>query len=298
MTLAELIQELANRTNFDIENVELKKLVTNPTLSQIDVPIEYLNAIQSNLYNENEAKINPSLNNHFKKHYIGTALNAVDSKISEILNKTNVSEDIKSNILNESNTYNKINMLSEILNSTQQSQQKSNTDNNEKQSLINKIEELQQLLQFEQENREFYLQHINDDWNNKLMNKEIDSLFKSYNYAIDIDKNITARTARELFEQKLNENGGKYVYTEQGIKLVNKDTPDLPFTLNNKQVDIKSFAENILAENKLLKINKSNDTIENKNPLENLTNYNNTIAPAAKSQTQKALADFMAGSRS
>ena len=122
-------------------------------------------------------------------------------------------------------------------------------------------------------------------------------MFGSYNYALDLDKDVTVATARNLWEKKLREKGGTYHYTADGLKLVNAEAPDLPFTIDNKQIDIKTFTESVLAEAKLLKVNNQAPTptpagVPTPTPLPN-----KPVSPAAKNQISKALADFRAGSQ-
>ena len=122
-------------------------------------------------------------------------------------------------------------------------------------------------------------------------------MFSGYNYALDLDKDVTISTAKGLWEKKLKERGGKYVFTNDGLKLVNAEAPDLPFTIDNKTVDVKSFTENVLAEAKLLKVQGQTPATPTQTPTPTpTTQVTKPTAPAAKSAISKALADFRAGS--
>jgi hypothetical protein len=303
MTLAELIQELANRVNIDNDNIDLKTLVMNPNLSQINISDELSNEFQSKLMSEDQARINPNLNTHFKKHYIGTALKTVDSKIADLVNALELDDNYRSHFDNEQNTYNKIEMIAQLIKDNKSNNNKSNNKQDsdyDKQSLLNKINELTEQLNWEKESRDYYIQDINNDWKNRLSEKELNSIFSQYNYAMDIDKDIAVQTARTLVEKKLKEKGGMYTFDDQsGFKLVNYETPDLPFTIDNKQIDFKKFVDNVLAENKLLKVNtpaehQQTNTQATINELSVLKA--NMPAPAARTQTSKAISDFIAGS--
>ena len=296
MTLAEFIQELANRVDFNVDDDQLKAVVTTPILSQIQAPISLAQALQSKLMTEDDAKTNPNINNHFKKHYIGTALKTVDSKLIDVLNSLEFDDNYKNEIANEQNTYNKLELIASYLKNNK-SNNKSDIKNTDLKEYLAKIQELQSALEFEKESRQWYIDDINQNWQNKLSEKEINSIFSQYNYAVDIDKDIAAETARRLVEKKLNEKGAKYIYNENGISLVNAETPDLPFTIDNKKIDFKNFVDSVLSENKLLKVNSDTPQPIGQpiNDISMLKN-NQLKAPAATSQTKKAIADFIAGS--
>ena len=132
---------------------------------------------------------------------------------------------------------------------------------------------------------------VNAQWASKLTDKEINSMFSNYDYAMDLDKEIQIQTARNVWERELKNKGGKYIYGEDGLKLVNAETPDLPFTIDNKQVDVKQFTEGVLAQNKLLKVTKAPAKAAMPEQAPQPLPGN----PTAKSQVSKALADFRAG---
>jgi hypothetical protein len=121
-------------------------------------------------------------------------------------------------------------------------------------------------------------------------------MFSQYNYALDLDKDITISTAKGLWEKKLKEKGGKYTFTNDGLRLVNAEAPDLPFTIDNKTVDVKSFTENVLAEARLLKVQGAAPASPSSTPTPAPVQVNKSTAPGAKNLASKALADFRAGS--
>ena len=89
------------------------------------------------------------------------------------------------------------------------------------------------------------------------------------------------------------------MFTNDGLKLVNAEAPDLPFTIDNKTVDVKSFTENVLAEAKLLKVQGQAPATPTQTPTPTPTvQVSKPVAPAAKGAMSQALADFKAGSNS
>ena len=291
MTLAEFIQELSERVQIDAADEQLKALVMNPALSNVQVPSNVAASVQQRLMTENEAKINPVV----KKHFTGTALSTVDSKIKDLLDEFSFDEETKASILTEQSTYNRIPMLAKAI--ADAKDRSISATGGEKKALVDKINELQNLLNAEKEARKSDINNVNSQWESKLTEKELYAMFSGYNYALDLDKDVTISTAKGLWEKKLKEKGGKYQFTNDGLKLVNAEAPDLPFTIDNKTVDVKSFTENVLAEAKLLKVQGQAPATPTQTPTPTpAVQVSKPTAPAAKSAISKALADFRAGS--
>jgi hypothetical protein len=290
MTLAEFIQELSDRVQIDAADEQLKQLVMNPALSSVQIPSNIAASVSSKLMTENEAKTNFNI----KKHFTGTALSTVDSKIKDLLDEFAFDDETKSNILTEQSTYNRIPMLAKAI--ADAKERSINATGGEKKTLVDKIGELQNLLNAEKEARKSDIDRVNSQWQNQLTEKELYAMFSQYNYALDLDKDVTISTAKGLWEKKLKEKGGKYTFTNDGLKLVNAEAPDLPFTIDNKTVDVKSFTENVLAEAKLLKVQGATPTPVANTPTPTPAPVAKSVAPGAKSAISKALADFKAGS--
>lgn len=289
MTLAEYIQSISERVGIDNGDEALKQIVTNPALSQITVPSSIVSQTNSKLMTEDEAKINPVI----KKHFTGTALNTIDTKIKEVLESYDFDDEIRNEILGETSTYNRIPLLAKAIADARQ--KAISATGGEKKALLDKVNELQGLLNQERDARKQDVEKINSNWQSQLTDKELQAMFSGYDYALDLDKDVTIATARNLWEKKLREKGGKYVYTNDGIKLVSNDAPDLPFTIDNKTVDVRAFTESVLAEAKMLKVNKAPTPTSAPTPTPQPMGAR-PAAPAAKNQTSKALADFRAGS--
>lgn len=290
MTLAEFIQELSDRVQIDAADEQLKQLVMNPALSSLQIPSNLMASVSSKLMTENEAKNNFTI----KKHFTGTALSTVDSKIKDLLDEFGFDDETKTSILSEQSTYNRIPMLAKAISDAKE--RSINATGGEKKTLVDKIGELQNLLNAEKDGRKLDIDRVNSQWQSQLTDKELYAMFSQYNYALDLDKDITISTARNLWEKKLKERGGKYQFTEDGLKLVNSESSDLPFTIDNKQVDIKTFTENVLAEAKLLKVQGNSPAPTSSTPTPAPVQVNKTITPGAKNVASKALADFKAGS--
>jgi hypothetical protein len=290
MTLAEFIQELSDRVQIDAADEQLKQLVMNPALSNVQIPSNIAASVQSRLMTESEAKTNLNV----KKHFTSTTLGSVDSKIKDLLDEFGFDDEMKSNILTEQSTYNRIPMLAKAI--ADMKEKSISATGGEKKVLVDKISELQNLLNAEKEARKSDIDRVNSSWQNQLTEKELYAMFSQFNYALDLDKDVTISTAKNLWEKKLKEKGGKYTFTNDGLKLVNAEAPDLPFTIDNKAVDFKSFTESVLADAKLLKVQGASPVATTQTPTPAPIKTSASTAPAAKNLASKALADFRAGS--
>lgn len=288
MNLAEFIQNIADRIGIDNADEQLKQIVTNPALSSIAVPSSISSGVQGKLMTEDEAKYNPTI----KKHFTATALNAVDLKIKDVIDSYEFDEDVKTSIMSEQSSYNRIGLLAKAISDARD--RAISATGGEKKALLDKINELTTLYNSEKDSRRKDIESVNAQWQQQLTDKELNSMFTGYDYALDLDREVTISTARNLWEKKLKEKGGKYVYDQTGLKLVNNDAPDLPFTIDNKPVDIRNFTESVLADAKLLKVKGGVAPTQGQpvpTPLPN-----KPVLPAAKTQVSQALADFRAGS--
>jgi len=287
MTIIEALLSLAQRANYDTSDESFQSVLMNRDLAKVEVPNEFAQVLNKTLMTESEAKINGNI----KKHFTATALNGVDAKMREVLDEMGFDEESKGTIFAEQNSYNRIKLLA---NAISELKDKSVTAvGGEKKALLDKVTELQRLVNDEKASAAKQIEAINQKWTSTLTDKEISSMFGNYDYALDVDKEIAIQTARNVWERELKNKGGKYVYTDEGVKLVNAETPDLPFTIENKAVDIRTFTDAVLANNKLLKVAKPATTTTTTAAAPAHATQGQSIAKQAVS---KALADFRAGS--
>ena len=140
MTLAEFIQELSDRVQIDAADEQLKQLVMNPALSSVQIPANLMASVSSKLMTENEAKNNFTI----KKHFTGTALSTVDSKIKDLLDEFAFDDETKTNILSEQSTYNRIPMLAKAISDAKE--RSISATGGEKKTLVDKIGELHDIM--------------------------------------------------------------------------------------------------------------------------------------------------------
>ena len=204
-------------------------------------------------------------------------------------------DDIKTTLKSEQSTYARMKLFTKAL--ADLKDQHSKASAGDKGALVNQINELNATVSTLKEVMKTELSNSEIKWLNKFMDTSINSHFEKYDYAMEgVPSNIQAMTARQLFDQKLNEKGGKQKYIDGKIVLVSATDDALPFTIDNKQVEFNSFADSVVYENKLARVKGSMPPPPQGNTPQPNMPTNKILAPAAKAATSQALADLRAGS--
>lgn len=238
LNLIDFISGLAERAGVDITDESLKGILTNPALASIEVPATLETAVQGKLITEDEARINPNL----KKYFSAMALNVADKNLRAMAEKYLDADDLADIKRDELKTAEIAQLIVEKV-----KQKSAGADNaGDKKTYLAEITKLQGIIAEKEAAAMQAVAERDKYWNQTLTNKELEGLFLGYDYAMDVPKEIAAATARNLFEARLRESGGKYVYDNGTIKLVNSESEDLPFSVNNKQVTAKQFADSIV----------------------------------------------------
>lgn len=288
MNVSELLQELGNRSGYDTD--KLKDIVTNPVLMGLNIPDDFKSSIGTGLLTVKEAQINPDI----KKHFTGVVLGNADATLNELMEEYAIPDDVKGALKTEQSTYARMKLFTRAL--ADLKDQASKASAGDKGALVNQINELNATITTLKDTMKNDLSASELKWLNKFMDTSINSHFEKYDYAMEgVPTNIQAMTARQLFEQKLNEKGGKQKFVDGKIVLVSNTDDALPFTIDNKQVDFNSFADSIVFDNKLARVKGATPpppagTPPQHAPMKPIT------TPAAKAQTSQALADLRAGS--
>jgi hypothetical protein len=290
MTVAEFLQDMGIRSGYDTD--KLKDIVTNPAIMGMAIPDDFKSTVSTTLLTVKEAQINPEI----KKHFTAMALNGADDTIRELMDEYQLPDDVKGTLKSEASTYNRLKLFTKAL--ADLKDQHSKASAGDKGALVNQINELNATVSTLKEAMKNDLSANDLKWLNKFMDTSINSHFEKYDYAMEgVPSNIQAMTARQLFEQKLNEKGGKQKYIDGKIVLVSATDDALPFTIDNKQVEFNSFADSVVYENKLARVKGSvpPPPANSNTPAPNMP-ANRMVAPAAKAATSQALADLRAGS--
>jgi len=294
-TAGEFITKLATMAGLSTSDPEIVGILSNSEFSNYKLPENLYSKINSNLLTVDSARNNEQL----RKHYHAEILNGLDYNIENVMEKFAVDPDIAETIRQEKKTTEKYNRLIEKLNDlhARKAETGRKTDKSELESEISKlnsqIKDLTGKLQTAPQERDSF-------WTEKLKTKAIQNMLTAYNYAgeKDIPKDVLIETASVLLNRKLNEAKVRLEYTTDNDSISLKTESGMDFYKDNSPVSFKSFADQVLAESKLLSIPGANNapTPSNNQPL---PLPNQTIVSGGKaSDTSKffaALDDIAAG---
>lgn len=288
MNAGELISQLAERTGYASDT--LKDMLSNPALSQINLPDDFKQSVNSNLLTIKEAQINGDI----KKHFTGVILGSADATINELMDEYGLPDDVKGTLKGEQSTYARIKLFTKAL--ADLKDQHASAASGDKKKLVDQINELNGALATLKDQMKNEITATENKWLTKFMDNTINGHFEKYDYAMEnVPANIQAMTARQLFEQNLAEKGGKLKYVDGKIQLVSATDDALPFTIDNKPVDFTAFADSIIYDNKLARVKGVPTPAPVPAPTGNAP-APTTISVAAKNAIAKSLADLRAGS--
>jgi hypothetical protein len=289
MTVAELLHEIGVRVGYDTD--KLKDIVTKPELMNLAVPDDLKVSVSTGLLTVKEAQINPDV----KKYFTGVVLGNADATLNELMDEYQFGDDIKTTLKSEQSTYARIKLFTKAL--ADKKDELATAGAGDKSKLVTQINELNATINTLKDTMKNELTATEQKWLNKFMDTSINSHFEKYDYAMEgVPANIQAMTARQLFEQKLAEKGGKQKYVDGKIVLVSTADDALPFTIDNKQVEFNSFADSVVYENKLARV-KGTTPPPTSNGTSTPTPTPRPGAPAANKAIQSALADLRGGSQ-
>lgn len=246
----QLVELLAQKTNIDASELtelfQIKADVSDDVFTKFETKF-------ATLIDINDAKHNNDLHKHFK----ALSLNPFDKLINEAIEQGLVDEDVANDLKANVNTYDKAKKLIAKL-----SEPKVQAQAKDSEPLKAEIKKLNDEVLKTKETYESQIRDLKAQSESKLMQFQIDTMLSGKEYANkDLPKNVQILTAKTLLEQELASKKAKVVMTENGLKLVNAETPELDFTDSNKTVQFNDFVDSVLASNKLLQVSAPPATV-------------------------------------
>jgi len=246
----QLVELLAQKTNIDASELtelfQIKADVSDDVFTKFETKF-------ATLIDINDAKHNNDLHKHFK----ALSLNPFDKLINEAIEQGLVDEDTANDLKANANTYDKAKKLIAKL-----SEPRVQDKAKDPEPLKAEIKRLNEEVLKTNELYENKIKEIESKSESRLMQFQIDTLLSGKEYANkDLPKNVQILTAKTLLEQELVSKKARVVMTENGLKLVNAETPELDFTDSNKTVQFDDFVNKVLASNKLLQVSAPPTTV-------------------------------------
>lgn len=278
----QLVELLAQKTNIDASELtelfQIKADVSDDVFTKFETKF-------ATLIDINDAKHNNDLHKHFK----ALSLNPFDKLINEAIEQGLVDEDVANDLKANVNTYDKAKKLIAKL-----SEPKVQAQAKDSEPLKAEIKKLNDEVLKTKDLYESQIRDLKAQNESKLMQFQIDTMLSSKEYANkDLPKNVQILTAKTLLEQEMASKKAKVVMTENGLKLVNAETPELDFTDSNKTVQFNDFVDSVLASNKLLQVSAPPATVV-KTPQQIINTAVNDNPAAVRNQERLAALEKMA----
>jgi hypothetical protein len=247
MKFGTLLSDLAKKAGVDTTQQDFVSLLSH----DIEIPDAIATKLNQGLLNIEAAKNNPDI----KKALRAEALNGVDSKINEILEELGITSDA-TEILEEKNSYEKIAKLTKKVKDLE-SKKAGATKKEDKDVLEQKIADLNKEIKAAKDTFIAKEKEWQETRNGDLTNFEIQKklLGKEYSLPKEMNADLKVTTAQTAINMALTAKGYKLIRNEQGsLQIVDKDG-NKAYSESHEELQVDSFIDGALAQNKLLKVN-------------------------------------------
>lgn len=267
MKLTDFVKKQAVDAGIDVDtNEELKAIINNAALADIEIAPGVANIIFSNLMTEESAKANPKV----KAAIMANALNPLDTKIEELAGKYGLVDKwkeykdvhVRKNGDGRYNTYDAAEKFTEFLVSEEKTKVSTGISS-DKQKLIKDIEDLNSQMVTVKTTYEDKLKAEREARINDKKNWELDSIFNSYQYVLEdvqkLPKSAASKLARDFVMEELNKKGLKIERDETGnLSLFNAE--NAPHFEQNQKVTVADFTSKVLTDNNFLTVSKKTES--------------------------------------
>lgn len=254
MKLAELIAKLAKKSGVDINSEEFKKI----SIPDVEVPDEVATAIDTKLMNESAAASHSAIRNKIKAE----ALNGIDALVNSIIEEEQLqgTDDIKG----AESSYERVKRLFGFQKNAFNQKLKdlvkpgSGKDPVDKEAYEKQLADLNSQLKDLKKTLSDKETEFNNTRESDLTSFEIQKLLLGKEYALpkEMDAELKIQTANAAIQKQLAAKGFKVIrHPETKALTVVKADGTPAYSESNEPVEINSFFEGVLAQNKLLKVN-------------------------------------------
>ena len=242
--LGQLLELIAQKTGVDTAELtdlfQLKADIKDDVFAKIETGFNGLIPLS-------DAKHNNELHKHFK----ALSLNPIDKLVNDLLDSGNIDDETVAELKANTNSYERTKKLIYKLAETKPDGKPSK----DAEALKAEIKRLNDEVLTTKSTYEKQINDVKQSAENSLLQYQYESILSGKNYVQkDLPKDVNVLTAKTLLEQTLKAKGAKIVRTENGLKLVNAENPELDYTEQNKIVSFNDFVDSTLASNKLLQV--------------------------------------------
>lgn len=224
-----------------VTDAELTEIVNAPNADEVVLSDDLVKRFNSGILTLESAKANPDL----KKHFNAQVYNGIDALLERIVNENEIDSLALFDIQSEKSTPKKIELLTKALNKKAASSKSPATD---------EIKTLNEQLAKLKTESELALKNKENEFENTLIQMQRSTYLAGKEYANITDKEIGVKIANEYLNKALSERGAIIVRENGQLKLKSAKDPALDYYENNKAVSYNDFADWVLAQNNLIKV--------------------------------------------
>lgn len=261
--LGELVLALAKQTGVDVKDKGLVAAIK--AVEKVELPEEIVTTIQDSLFTMESALANPDIIGKLKAE----SLNAVDEKLFAMVEAFKLGDGFLHNLKETKGTYNRIESVQKaILDKNKVDLEAAKADPKADPKDKEKLEELNRKIVGLNADvlkaKEGTVSKEEHDtaiakYEKQALNSLIGGLFSDTKFAMDqIPRETNILTATSLFSSKVAEKGLTLVNDNGTMKFKTKE--DSPYYIDNKEVMPKMFADQLLTDNSLIKVNDPSPT--------------------------------------
>lgn len=225
-----------------VTDAELTEIVNAPNADEVVLSDDLVKRFNSGILTLDSAKANPDL----KKHFNAQVYNGIDALLERIVNENEIDSLALFDIQSEKSTPKKIELLTKALNKKAASSKSPAT--------ADEIKTLNEQLAKLKSESELALKNKENEFENTLIQMERSTYLAGKEYANIPDKKIGVKIANEYLDQALAEKGATIVRENGQLKLKRANDPTMDYFENNKPVSYNDFADGVLAQNNLIKV--------------------------------------------
>lgn len=262
-----------------VTDAELTEIVNAPNADEVVLSDDLIKKFNTGILTLDSAKANPNLKSHFNAQ----VYNGIDALVARIVEENDLDSLSKFDIDSEKSTPKKIELLTKALNKK--------VGTGKAPANADEIKALNdQLLKLKTES-ELALKNKENEFENTLIQMQRTQYLSSKEYAnIPAEqKEIGIKIANEFINTALNEKGAILVRDNGVLKLKSAKDPSLDYYENNKAVTYNDFADGVLAQNNLLKVQTQPPTGKPVTPTKTTpagTEINTTVIERNKAQLE------------
>lgn len=250
MNLGDFLKTIAAKSGIESTNKDLQAILDSPSLMGQEVPDELATQIQGNLFTIEAAKNNPTLINHFRAAHF----NGVDAELNGAFDELSLEDSVRAELANEKSTPKRVRLAVKKIAELERA--KIGASKGDKAELQKEIDTLNGKLRSQLETFEKEKNTLIEKHSNELLDNDVNTILSGYKLALpdEMDVVLKLNTAKSVVNKYLDEKDAKLVRDNGSLKVLRKSTGlDYYDDSNHNKVELKSFIDTALGQNKLLK---------------------------------------------